>query len=63
MNLELTPAEVRILKAIREVRPFEEVRIQKDQLGKPDHFFIVRSQKLVITNEELRIEELNPGQG
>jgi len=44
----MTPEE-EILQIIRELRPFEEIRIVKDQLGRPDHYIVTRTQKTVLS--------------
>lgn len=44
----MTKNEEKLLEIIRELKPFEEVRIVKDQLGRPDHYFITRQQKVVL---------------
>jgi hypothetical protein len=53
----LTEQEQYILAIIRETKPFEVIQITKDQLGRPDHYLVTRTQKLVVgksTLEEIR---------
>ena len=47
---DITPNEKIILTAIRELRPYESVSIQKDSNGKPDYFIINREQKVFLTD-------------
>ncbi|MEK7180126.1 MAG: hypothetical protein AAB706_01510 [Patescibacteria group bacterium] len=46
----LSSAEQKIIEILRELKPFEVVRVVKDQNGKPDHYFVERTQKIVINN-------------
>ena len=39
-----------MLQAIRDLRPYESVSIQKDSNGKPDFFIINREQKVFLTD-------------
>ena len=45
----MTPNEQNILDILRELKPFEELKIIKDQLGRPDHYIITRTQKIVLS--------------
>jgi hypothetical protein len=47
----ITPNEEIILQAIRDLRPYESVNIQKDSNGKPDFFIINREQKIFLTDQ------------
>lgn len=47
----MTPAEEKILAILRELKPFEVIRIVKDQNGKPDHYFVERTQKVIINSK------------
>ena len=49
--MEITNPEQKIIEILRELRPFEVVRIVKDQQGRPDHYFVERTQKVVINND------------
>lgn len=51
--MEVTNLERKIILIIRENKPFEEVRIVKDKDGKmrDDKVLVIRSQKLIITDE------------
>lgn len=53
VTLELSEQEKQIIEIVRTLAPFEEVRIVKDQSGRPDHFFVVRTQKVVISREKI----------
>jgi len=46
--MEMSATERAIIELIREMRPFEKLEITKDQLGRPEYYILVRSQKLVI---------------
>lgn len=45
---DLTPNERDIIEIVRDLRPYEEVKIVKDASGRIDHYFIVRTQKVVM---------------
>lgn len=46
--LEVTEAEKRVIEFLRSARPFEHIDIMMDKSGKPDNFFIHRSQKIIV---------------
>ena len=46
--MELTKSEEKIIEILREIKPFERIIIVKDQNGKPDHYLVERSQKIII---------------
>ena len=46
--MDITQNEKVILNAIRDLRPYESVNIQKDANGKPDYFIIQREQKVFL---------------
>lgn len=48
----ITENEAYIISALRSLKPFEQVIIMADRLGKPDHYIVVQSTKVVLTNEE-----------
>jgi len=48
--MTLSEAEQKIIEILRELKPFEVVRIVKDQQGRPDHYFVERTQKVVINS-------------
>ena len=50
MIFETSQNEKIMLTAIRELRPYESVSIQKDSNGKPDFFIINREQKVFLTD-------------
>jgi hypothetical protein len=45
---ELNQNEKIILTAIRDLRPYESVNIQKDAMGRPDYYIIHREQKVFL---------------
>ena len=50
MTYEINQNEKIMLQAIRELKPYESVSIQKDANGKPDFFIINREQKVFLTD-------------
>lgn len=50
MTCEITQNENTMLTAIRDLRPYETVSIQKDANGKPDFYIINREQKVFLTD-------------
>jgi len=44
----LSENEKQIIEILRELKPFEVVEIQKDQLGRLDYFLLKRTQKIVL---------------
>lgn len=51
---DLTEQEKIALEIIRELRPFEVIEIHKDKLGKADAYLVKRSQKIMVTTQEIR---------
>jgi hypothetical protein len=51
--MNLTEQELYILSILRETRPFEIIQITKDQLGRPDHYIVTRTQKLIVSKTSL----------
>lgn len=49
-KMEFTKPEQKIIEILRELKPFEVIRIVKDQNGRPDHYFVERTQKVVINS-------------
>lgn len=47
-SMELSNVEQKIIEILRECRAHERVEVVKDQSGKPDSYFVHRSQKVVI---------------
>jgi len=43
--------EAYILETLRTLKPFEEIRITADKQGKVNNYFIIRSSKVVLTDE------------
>ena len=48
--MELTKSEQKIIEILRELKPHERIIIVKDQNGKPDHYFVERTQKVIINS-------------
>lgn len=48
--MQLSNVEQDIITILRELKPHERVDVVKDQSGKPDHYIIHRSQKIVLAN-------------
>lgn len=57
--MELTPEELDIFRIMRQLVPYEEIRIIKSKDGKPDCYFVVRTQKVVISQEKSGAIPLN----
>lgn len=56
--MNLTPQERYVIDMLRELRPFEEIRITKDKAGKPSYdFFVTRTQKVVVNVDNIRKPE------
>lgn len=51
-NMELTPQELDIFRIMRQLVPYEEIRISKSKDGKQNCYFIVRTQKILISQEK-----------
>ena len=49
---DLTEAELDIIRILRQLVPYEEVKVVKDQLGREDHYIVTRTQKIVISNKK-----------
>jgi hypothetical protein len=54
MIQELSKQEEYIIKMLREARPYEQVTITKDKSGQPDTYLIIRSQKIMISQIDIR---------
>jgi len=52
-KIEVSKSEREIILILRELKPFENINVVKDQNGRPDHFFVHRSQKIVISTEKV----------
>jgi hypothetical protein len=52
----ITPTiqEEYIIKLLREAKPFEQITVTKDKNGVPDSFLVLRSQKIMITQLDIR---------
>lgn len=46
--MNLSKAEQEIIDILREAKPYEKVVVVKDSQGRPDHYFVERTQKVVI---------------
>lgn len=51
--MELSEQEKNIVDMLREARPYEQILIVKDQLGRSDHYIITRTQKVIISKEKI----------
>jgi hypothetical protein len=49
----LTKNENYILAILRDLKPFEQIIIQKDKQGKPNVFLVIRSQKILLGQVEI----------
>ena len=47
----MSPTEQKIIEILRELKPHERVIVVKDQNGKPDHYFVERTQKIIVHND------------
>lgn len=47
--MNLSETEKQIVEILRELKPFENVLITKDQQGRPEHYLITRTQKVIIS--------------
>jgi len=54
--MTISPQEEYIIKLLRSLSPYEEVRIVADKEGKPNRFLIIRSQKIMVS--EIKIENV-----
>lgn len=45
----MTESEQKLLEIIRELKPFERIEVQKDQLGRPDYYIVTRTQKVMLS--------------
>lgn len=50
----LTPQEEYIIKILREAKPYEQITITKDKCGLPDTYLVLRSQKIMISQIEIK---------
>lgn len=50
--MELSDQEKDIFRIIQQLVPYEEIRISKDKLGKPNCYLVVRTQKIVLSQEK-----------
>ena len=46
--LKLKPQEEYLIKLLRDLKPFEQVKITADKCGKPYSFLVVREQKIMV---------------
>lgn len=47
--ITLTPSEQFILRALRDMKPYERIEITKDKDGKPDRYLVHREQKILVS--------------
>lgn len=52
-KIPLTDNEQYILEVLRSLRPFEEIKITADKMGKVNNFIIIRTQKGMLTDNGL----------
>lgn len=52
--MEVSEQEKKIVLIMREMVAFEVIEIHKDKLGVPDTFLLKRSQRIMVTPEEVR---------
>lgn len=50
--MNLTDNEKYIIDALRSLHPFERIEITADKLGKPNNFLIIRSTKVILTDDK-----------
>lgn len=50
--MELSNQEQEIIDMLRERRPYEQILIVKDGLGRVDHYLVTRTQKIVVSNRK-----------
>lgn len=46
--LKLKPQEEYLVKLLRDLKPFEQIKITADKMGKPYSFLVVREQKILV---------------
>lgn len=44
----ISKVEQEILNILRDLKPYERIEIIKDQHGRPDHYLITRTQKVIL---------------
>lgn len=44
--------EMRIIETLRTLKPFEEIKITADKQGKVNNYFVLRSTKVILTDNE-----------
>jgi len=54
--MELSIQEQQVIDMLREARPYEHILIVKDQLGRPNHYIVTRTQKIIVS--EVKIEAI-----
>jgi hypothetical protein len=47
----LTDNERWIIETLRSLKPFETIQITADKQGKINHFLVIRSSKIILTEE------------
>lgn len=51
-QMNLSPEELDIIRLLRQLVPYEEIRVSKGKDGRPDCYFVLRTQKIVIDKAE-----------
>lgn len=50
---EMSIQEQLVIDMLREARPYEQILIVKDGLGRSDHYLITRTQKIVVSKVKI----------
>lgn len=50
----ISPQEEYLINLLRSLNPYERIEVTKDKEGKPDRFLIFRSQKIMVSEIEIR---------
>lgn len=51
----LTKNEQYILDTVRSLKPFEKIEITADKNGKIDSFIVIRTRKVILTDNNIRL--------
>ena len=55
-KLALNSSAIVLIETVQEFRPYESVTITKDQTGKPHHYLVSRSQKIVVSETVIAVK-------
>lgn len=50
--MNLTESELDIIRILRQLVPYEEVRMSKSKDGQPDCYLVVRTQKILLNKSK-----------